>query len=108
MEVNARQSMQQIQTQTQMRKMDGTGQGKGNGGVNGMKDIMQNLSSDDKITLQNQLSQLSPEVRNDVKDQMKQIDGSNLDSSTYLEQLLSTINPEDLQANATSFEPLYA
>lgn len=108
MEVTATQSMQQIQTQTRAHKMDGTGGGQGKGGANGMKDIMQNLSSEDKLTLQDQLSQLAPEIRNDVKNQMKQIDGSSLDSSAYLEQLLSVINPMNLQEADSNYVEIYA
>ncbi len=104
MNVNASGSMMQMQSQMQMRKMDGSGQGNGQGGANGMKSVMQNLSSEDRVTLQNELSNISSEDNKAaIKDQMKQIDASNMDSSAYLNELLSLINPTTSE-ESTSFE----
>ena len=103
MNVNTSGNMMQMQTQMQMRKMDGSGQGNGQGGANGMKSVMQNLSSEDRVTLQNELSNISSENKATIKDQLKQIDGSNMDSSTYLNELLTLINPTTNE-ESTSFE----
>ncbi len=103
MNVNASGSMMQMQTMMQMKKMDGSSQGNEQGGANGMKSVMQNLSSEDRVTLQNELSNISSEDKSILKDQIKQIDASNMDSSAYLNELLSLINPTTNE-ESTSFE----
>lgn len=92
MNINGTGMMQQTQLQT--HKMDGTGQGQGSGkgGMNGMKDIMQNLSVEDRESLSSQLQSLPNEERSAIKDQLKSIDATGLDSSSYLNELLSVIN----------------
>ena len=99
--------MQQVQMQTQMHKMDGTGGGQGKGNANGMKDIMQNLEPTDRVTLQEQLSSLSEEQRVTAKEQLKAIDGTNLSSNEYLQSLLSAINTSKDPVSTEEFTPIY-
>jgi hypothetical protein len=106
MNVNGMGAMQQIQT----RAMDGSGNGQGKGGSNGLKDVMQNLSSEDRVTLQEQLSTMSTEEKSAIKDDLKAIDSTNMDSSVYLKSLLDVIN-DSTSTEVTSsenFEPVYA
>ena len=70
-----------------------------------MKSVMQNLSAEDRVTLQNELSNISAEDKSAIKAQMKQIDATNMDSSTYLNELLSLINSSN--EDTTSFS-IYA
>ena len=103
MNVSGTGMMQQTQMQTQAHKMDGTGQGQGmgqgqgaaKGGMNGMKDIMQNLSVEDRQTLSAQLQSLPEDQRSAMKEQLKSVDGTGLDSSSYLNQLLNVMNGGD-------------
>lgn len=107
--MNINGSMQQVQTQTQMQKMDGTGGGQGKGGVNGMKDIMQNLDPQDRTALQEKLSTLDQDQRSEIKDQLKSIDPANMSSSDYLSSLMDVFNPSEESTNTTGeFEPIYA
>lgn len=70
-------------TQTRMRKMDGSGGGKGNG----MQDVMQALSPEDRTTFRDELSMLSQTDRTKIKDQIKALDISSF-SSEELSQTL--------------------
>ncbi len=85
MEVGATAQMTQTQTQMQMRKMDGSGGGQGGGnGGGGMKDIMQSLPSEDRVALQEQMSQLEGTEKKEMISQLKEVDGTNLSSDEYL------------------------
>ena len=75
-------SVNQNQAQIQMRKMDGSGGGQGKG--QGMSDIMQNMSSEDRVLLQEQMSSLSQEDRAVAKEEMKAVDGTNMESDELL------------------------
>jgi hypothetical protein len=94
----------------QMRKMDGSGMGQGQGGANGMKDIMQNLSTEDRAVIQEQMSALSQEDKMAVKDQMKQVDATSMSSDEYMETLLSMFDTstEDTSSNDESSTVVYA
>lgn len=82
MQVNASGEM----TQTRMRKMDGSGNGGGKG--NGMQEIMQALSPEERTAFREELSSLSQTDRTALKDQLKTLDMSGL-SSTELSQTLT-------------------
>jgi len=94
MQVNASGEM----TQTRMRKMDGSGSGGGKG--NGMQDIMQTLSPEDRTAFREELSSLSQTDRTALKDQLKTLDTSTL-SSEELSQTLSDFLAS-LQEKATT------
>ncbi len=84
-----------VQTQMQMRKMDGSGGGQhGKGGENGLKDVMQNLSVEDRTALQDQLSAMSSEDKKIAKEQLKSVDATNLSSEDYLSALLSAMGTQ--------------
>lgn len=84
-----------VQTQMQMRKMDGSGGGQhGKGGENGLKDVMQNLSVEDRSALQEQLSAMSSDEKQIAKEQLKSVDATDLSSEDYLNALLLAIGGE--------------
>jgi len=106
MMIDGTQMMQQTQTQMQTRKMDGTGggQGKGQGGDSGLKDVMQNLSVEDRATLQEQLQTMSSEDKKIAKEQLKSVDATNLSSEDYLSSLLATMGQtKDVTTNEDGF-----
>jgi len=99
-------STQQMQ-QTQMKKMDGSGGGQGGGG--GMKDVMQNLSSEDRVAVQEQMSALSQEERVDMKDQLKAVDATSMSGDEYMDALMNLLNPQEEEVASTdTFTPVYA
>ena len=99
-------STQQMQ-QTQMRKMDGSGGGHGGGG--GMKDVMQNLSSEDRVAVQEQMSALSQEDRINMQEQLKSVDSTTMTSDEYAQTLLDILDPqEDETSSSDTFKPVYA
>lgn len=85
MEVGSYSSMQQMQ----MRKMDGSGSGQGQGG---MKDIMQNLSTEDRATLKEQLSSMSSEDRMSAVSKMKEVDSSSMSEKDFAQTLLDILD----------------
>jgi len=103
MTINGSGSMQQMQQQMQMRKMDGTGGGhgmqKGGGSENGMKDVMQSLSEEDRTTLQNELNNISSDDKNSIKEQLKSIDSSSMSSEEYFSSLMDVVNPSTTLEN---------
>ena len=103
MNIDTTQQMQQ----TQMRKMDGTGGGQGQGS-GGMKDIMQNLSSEDRVALQEQMSSLSPEQRADMKEQLKAVDSTGMSGEDYAQSLLNLFTDEEEEEKNDVFTPTYA
>lgn len=74
--------------QMQMRKMDGKGGG-------GMKDIMQNLSTEDQAVMKEQMSSMSMDERMSMVSQMKEIDKSNMSDEEYTQTLLDILNQAD-------------
>ena len=91
MNVNASGSMQQ------MRKMDGSGNGMGHGAGNGMRDIMQSLSTEDRTALKTEMSTLPQEERAAIVEQMKQIDRETMDSAEYFQALLDIFTKQESQ-----------
>ena len=87
--INGSSQMQQMRMQ--MRKMDGTGGGQGYG-QNGMRDIMQSLSAEDRNSLREQMSSVDQSKRADIISQMKQIDKNSMSSEDYFQSLLDIIN----------------
>ena len=86
MQVNTSGQMQQ----TQMRKMDGTGGGQNQG--NGMKDVMQSLSPEDRTAVREQMSNLSEADRKSMKDQLSQIDTESLSSENLAQIMFDMLN----------------
>lgn len=97
MDVNAYSSTQQMQTQ--MRKMDGSGGGQGQGG---MRDIMQNLSTEDRNTIKEQLSSMSQEEKASMVSQMKEVDATSMSSEDYTQSLLDILSQDTTNKNSTS------
>lgn len=112
MNVNATGAMTQMQTQMQMQKMDGTGQGqgahKGQGGANGMKDIMQSLSPEDRATFSEQLQSMSQEEKSAIKDELKSIDATSMDSGSYLEALMNVVSGTSSESTESFVTEVYA
>lgn len=84
MEVSTSGQMQQMQ----LRKMDGTG----NGQNNGMKEIMQSLSPEDRTALREQIASLSQSDRKSMKDQLSQIDTTSLSSENLAQTMFDMLN----------------
>ncbi|NPA28608.1 MAG: hypothetical protein GXO33_00275 [Epsilonproteobacteria bacterium] len=95
MNVSSTGSMSQMQTQMRMRKMDGSGMGmrNGQGGQNGMRDVMQQLTPDQRTELQSQLQSMSETDRQSMVEQMKQVDSTTMTQDQYYQTLLSMVNP---------------
>ena len=72
--------------QMHVRKMDGTGSGNGQG--NGMRDVMQALSPDDRTAFRESLSALSQEDRHSIKQSIDALDITTL-SADELSQTLA-------------------
>ncbi|MBV5321209.1 MAG: hypothetical protein JZU62_05955 [Sulfuricurvum sp.] len=91
MEVGTSGQMQQMQ----MRKMDGSGGGQNQN--NGMKEMMQSLSSEDRTAVREQIANLSETDRKSMKDQISQIETASLspeDLAQTMFDMLSTLqNP---------------
>ena len=100
MDVSAYGSTQQIQAQTQMRKMDGSGGGQGQKG--GMKDIMQSLSTEDRTSVQDQLSSMSQDERVSMVNQMKEVDATSMSSEDYTQSILDILNQDTTNEDYTS------
>lgn len=92
-------------SQMQMRKMDGSGGGHGQGG---MKDIMQNLSSEDKNSMIEQLSSMSKEERSEAVTQMKEVDASVMSSEDYTRTLLDILDDKNTNEAETEGFSIYA
>jgi len=101
MDVTSANQMQQMQ----MRKMDGSGGGQGQGG---MKDIMQNLSSEDKNSVMEQLSSMSQEERSAAVAQMKEVDASVMSSEDYAKTLLDILEDKNTNEAETEGFSIYA
>lgn len=101
MDVTSTSQMQQMQ----MRKMDGSGGGHGQGG---MKDIMQNLSSEDKNSMIEQLSSMSKEERMATVSEMKQVDASVMSSEDYTKTLLEILDNKNTNEAESEGFSIYA
>ena len=101
MNVGATGSMDQIQQQMQMRKMDGSGEGHGKGGMNA---ITESLSSDQVNQLKEQMSELSMEDRQAMMKQMKEVDSTSTESSDdYFSTLMSMFETQDDSSSSDEF-----
>ncbi len=89
--MNNIQTGQTNQMQMQMRKMDGTGEGQMKN--QGMKEVMQNLSSEDQKTIQGLMQQIPQSDRMSVKDQLKSVDSSSMTNDQYMQTLLNILDP---------------
>ena len=85
--------------QMQMRKMDGSGGGQG--GNQGMRDIMQSLSQEDRTVLKEQMSSLDQAQRADLVSQMKAVDKTTMNEQDYIKTLLDIVN-QDNQTTSTA------
>ena len=94
MNVNANGSMQQMKT----HHMHHAGGGEGKGG---MKDIMQNLSQEDRSALKEKMSSLSQADKQSMISQMKQVDATSMSSDKYAQTLLDMVD-QSKSKNSTS------
>ena len=72
-------------------------------GQNGMKDIMQNLSNEDRATLRDKMQSLPTEDRVAMKDQLKSVDQTEQSSDDYFQTLLDMFTQTDPAEEATGF-----
>ncbi|PHR54393.1 MAG: hypothetical protein COA44_13330 [Arcobacter sp.] len=70
---------------------------------NGMKDVMQGLSNDDRAVVRDQMQSLPREERLAMKEQMKALDSSNLSSDEYFQSLLDMFSQTDTVEADTGF-----
>jgi len=76
---------------------------------NGMKDIMQNLSSEDRTTLRDQMQSLPKEDRIAMKEQLKEVDSTSMSSDEYFQSLLDILTQDDtVQEEQNSSFSVYA
>jgi uncharacterized protein YbjQ (UPF0145 family) len=101
MDVTSTSQMQQMQ----MRKMDGSGSGHAQGG---MRDIMQNLSSEDKNGMIEQLSTMTKEERSEAVAQMKEVDASAMSTQEYTQALLDILDKKNTNEAETDGFSVYA
>lgn len=78
MEINSTSTM----TQMHMRKMDGSGK------ENGMREVMQSLSEEDRTLVREQMASMSSEDRQSFKNNLMTMDSTSLTS--FLESLRTT------------------
>jgi flagellar motor switch protein FliM len=76
------------QTQMHMRKMDGSGKG------NGMREVMQSLSDEDKSFVREQMETMSSEDRQSFKNDLLSMESSSI--SSYLQSLRSPLEEASL------------
>lgn len=86
MQINSTSTMTQMHTQ----KMDGSGKG------NGMREVMQSLSDEDKTFVREQMESMSSEDRQSFKNNLMTMDSTALTS--FLESLRSTPTEPSLTA----------
>ncbi len=87
MTINGMNTMNQI---SQMQQGGSMQKGNGNG-MHGMKNIMQNLTPDQRQEISQSMQNLSQTDRKNVMEQLKQIDASKLDNQQYFQALQDTI-----------------
>jgi hypothetical protein len=68
-----------------------------------MKSIMQSLSSEDRVQLQEQMSALPQEDRKAAISQMKEVDPTAISSDEYLQSLLDMITPKEDDNSESNF-----
>jgi len=106
MQVNTSGQMQQMQ----MRKMDGSGGGQNQN--NGMKEIMQSLSPEDRTAVREQIANLSEMDRKSMKDQLSQMDTASLSSEdlaqTMFDMLKTLQNSSSVETYSSTTIDLYA
>jgi hypothetical protein len=73
------------------------------GSQNGMKDLMQNLSMEDRTTLRDKMQSLPQEERVAMKAQLKEVDASSMSQDDYFQSLLDILNQDDSVEEATGF-----
>ncbi len=95
MNVGATGSMQQMQMHGQGMRGAGKGQG------NGMRDIMQSLSPEDRTALRDKMSSLSQTDRQSMISQMKEVDKTSMGSDEYAQTLLSMLDQSKTTQSAT-------
>ncbi len=79
--------------------MYGTGSGQGNGG---MREIMQNLSQEDRTALKEKMSSLSQTERKSMMEQMKQVDATSVSSDAYAQTLLDMLDQSKTQKSTSN------
>ena len=72
-------------------------------GQNGMKDIMQNLSNEDRTALRDKMQSLPTEERVAMKEQLKSVDASSQSSDDYFQSLLDMFTQTDPNEESTGF-----
>ena len=98
MNVNTTNAMQQ---QMQTRKMDGSGQGMQRGGENGMKEIMQSLSVEDRSALKEEMSAIPQEDRGAMVEQLKSVDKTMLSDEEYMQSLLEILGSQEAEEDSS-------
>ncbi len=101
MDVTSTNQMQQLQ----MRKMDGSGGGHEQGG---MKEIMQNLSTEDKNSLIEQLSSMDKDQRMQTVSEMKQLDASSMSAQDYTKALFDILDKKNTDETVSEGFSVYA
>ncbi len=86
------------------------GSGKGQG--QGMRDVMQQLTPDQRAQVRDQMAQMDQTQRRQAMQQMKQLDAANMSNQQYFQQLQNILNPQQTtqqqSAVATTGLNLYA
>lgn len=100
MNVNQTGSMQQLQ----MRKMDANGFSK----QTGMREIMQELSAEDKNKMIEELSSMSKEERSEKVAKMKELDASAMTREDYTNALFDILKDKESDQSATDGFSIYA
>ena len=93
--------------QMQMRKMYGAGGAHG-GGKGGMKDIMQNLSMEDRMSIKDQLSSMSEDERLAAISEMKTVDKASMNAEEYTKALLDILDQSDYNSEESDYFSVYA
>lgn len=101
MDVTSTNQMQQMQ----IRKMNGS---LGSHGQGGMRDIMQNLSTDDKNSLIEQLSSMDKEQRMESVSQMKEIDASAMNMEEYTKAIFAILDKKNINETQNEGFSAYA
>ena len=73
------------------------------GSQNGMKDIMQNLSMEDRLSLRDQMQSLPKEERVAMKAQLKEVDARSMTQEDYFQSLLDILSQDDTTQEAIGF-----
>lgn len=87
--------------QTHMRKMDGSGGGKKGG--NGMSDVMQNLSAEDRQTISESMQALPADKKAAAMEQMRSIDPATMSQTDYMKALLAAISSQTTTTTSATY-----